>query len=777
MNKKRWALFSVVILMAAACMLAVFRLGAATPPTGTISTTSAPVSWQGSGAFGLSATGENVCVEMPGVHVNCDTFTLTVTGTPAQWAGKQINVSISWVVLASDYDLYVHKDSNTGPEIGKSTAGAPGNRETVAIQPADLDLDGSTVFTAHVVYSVAAAGDQYSGTVSAEAAAGGPTPTPVPLTKSKNWTINYHGQCCEGNLAAAGDNTFVLLPVLVMGNKIKKSSDGGKTWVQKYPPVPASVPYGIEGDMQAFGDDVIFFGTELAAAVVAHSDDKGETYLLVQNPVASAGNDQAWAYLGPLANMNPNPPGPFDEPYVLAGWMRIGTAIAFSFDGGRTFTTQSPLVGNNGSGPEHIVCQQNAAEPVSPDPGDTRVANPLFANQKAGRHGAWGTDRKFYWSETAANNLYVCQTNDFGVNPMNWTGNKHPLSPGPGSDFVVSHTAFDNNGTLYVLHGNKLYVSFNQGKTIAYTHTLPRYGSARKSDPGSDQYFVADCGTVHIGVQEDAGNGAVRVVYLRGTRADTANITWDQELVDEVGDVRLDFLYIVLDGNDIPTISYTTPDVPGPPVIQRDVTTASRNAPMLALGGSTCSLVSVSAASRKTHGPSGPFEVPLPLNGPAGIECRAGGGSNLDTHQVVVKFGEAASFNGVVDVIPEAGKQAELNGLPTMNAANTELTINLKNVSDVQTLTMTLQNVVTAGGAAANVVVPMMVLAGDTNDDARVNVTDTTQTKSRSGQLTEGGNFRSDVNLDGRINVGDVNFVKAHAGASEIKPTRARANK
>ena len=44
--------------------------------------------------------------------------------------------------------------------------------------------------------------------------------------------------------------------------------------------------------MQAFGDDVIFFGTELATAVVAHSDDQGETFTTVQLPVPSVGNDQ-----------------------------------------------------------------------------------------------------------------------------------------------------------------------------------------------------------------------------------------------------------------------------------------------------------------------------------------------------------------------------------------------------------------------------------------------------------------------------------------------------
>src|SRR4029077_19534198 len=234
-----------------------------------------------------------------------------------------------------------------------------------------------------------------------------------------------------------------------------------------------------------------------------------------------------------------------------------------------------------------------------------------------GRHGTWGTDRKFYWTEPAdgANpgdrDLYVCKTGDFGAN---WTGIKHPIPPGPASDFVLSHSAFDNKGTFYVLHGDKLYVSFNQGESFAFVHTIPRYGSARRSDAGSDQFFVVDCGTIHIGLLEDANEGNARVYYLRGAHVDTATPTWEEELVDEVGNVRLDFMYIVLNGNGVPTISYTTPD--------EEVTTASRNAPMPALGGNTCGSISISAVSRKTHVGAGAFDVPLPLDGPPGIECR-----------------------------------------------------------------------------------------------------------------------------------------------------------
>jgi hypothetical protein len=357
----RWSIAVALAVVAFACLALVFKSGAASPTTGTITPGSSPLAWTGTAVGGSSAGGEDTCVE----GVNCDTFTLTVQGTPADWVGKSIRIDASWVVLASDYDLYVHKDSNTGPLVNSSTGGPPSTRETVTITPGDLNASGTTVFTAHVVYFTGVAGDQYSGTATVVSAGPGATPTPTPPPLSTNWTIKYHGQCCEGNLAAAGNNAFVLLPVLVMGNKILKSPDGGVTWTEKYPPIGASVPYGIEGDMQAYKNDVIFFGTELADIVIARSEDFGETFSVTQSPIASGGNDQSWSYLGPLKGMRPAPTGPLpgDEDYVFAGWMRIGTAAVFSFDGARTFPIQTPLVGNNGSGPKHIVCQQNAVPP------------------------------------------------------------------------------------------------------------------------------------------------------------------------------------------------------------------------------------------------------------------------------------------------------------------------------------------------------------------------------------------------------------------------------
>ncbi|HVF72841.1 MAG TPA: hypothetical protein VM940_14660 [Chthoniobacterales bacterium] len=550
MSKKRWTLFTVFLIPSLACLIAVVRMGAANPTTGTIAPNSQPLIWNGS-AVGGTNNGEATCVE----GVNCDTFTLTVSGLPTDWTGKTIQINVSWIVLANDYDVYVHKLNNAGPVVSSSTHGAPSASETVKIDPT---IDGTGVFTVRVVYFTGAAADQYHA-VATVVPANAPAPSPPPL--SPNWNIVYHGTCCEGNLAAAGANTFVLLPELATGNDILKSADDGKTWVKKYPLADVSAPYGIEGDLQAFGDDVIFFGTELADGVAAHSDDRGESWVTTQFPVPFVANDQAWAFLGPFGDMVPGQL----EPYVLAGWFRIGSVAVFSFDGGLTWPVQSPLPAYAQS--LHVVCENNARAPTST--GDTRISNGQYANKKAGRHGAWGTDRKFYWTEPTGGNLYVCKSDDFGVT---WDGIKHPIAPGPGSDYIVTHAAFDSNGTLYVLHGNKLYVSFNQGESLQFVHSLPRWGDAGRADSGADQFFVINSGTIHIALMENAGEGRGRVYYLRGTGVDTATPTWDEELVDVVDNVRLDFMQIVLNGNGVPTISYTTPD--------KEVTTASRKGPM-----------------------------------------------------------------------------------------------------------------------------------------------------------------------------------------------------
>jgi hypothetical protein len=597
------------------------------------------------------------------------------------------------------------------------------------------------------------AGEQ-TNTVSSESAV-----TVAAATPSPNWKINHHGECCEGNLATQGSSVYLLLPILLTGNQIWRSDNDGQTWTKKYPPVDASVPYGIEGDLQAWGNDIDFFGTLLAQGVSAHSTDRGESWTVVPIPVAFPANDQSWSYLGPLLNIAPV--GQVQSvPYVLAGWYRIGSVVLFSFDGGLTWPLQTPLVGDDGSGPSHVVCQQQAHAPTSP--GDTRVLDQNFTNHKAGRHGAWGTDRKFYWTETSngdvgsGSSLYVCKTDNFGAT---WTGIKHPLVPGGGLGYVVTHTGFDNKGTLYVLHGDQLYVSFNQGESFAFVHTLPRFGNALLSDSGADQFFVVNCGTIHIGLIAAGAGGLNDVYYLRGSHVDTATPTWDEEFVESVGSNRLDFFQIVVDGNGIPTMSYTTPG--------SEVTTASRYTPLPLTSAPDCPVVLQSVVSRKTHGAlTPPGDLPLSFTGPATIEPRAGGISS-GNHTLVFTF--LNTLNAAIPVSSITATATTSSGPQSVTAMGSigtdphQYIVNLTGVPNASHLNVTLNSVIDSANNISNVSAHMDVLFGDVNSSGRTDAGDVTQVRNRTVSIpdtTDPASFRFDVNTSGRVDAGDVTATR-----------------
>lgn len=525
---------------------------AASPSSGTIGPASASLGWQGQSYAAAATADPGLCPpkEIDTQNLVCDHFALTVAVDSAYWDTHtgSAGVEIAWASSSNDFDLYVF-DAN-GNEVASSARGGTTFERASIVRPS------GTYEVVVVPFTVV--GSAYTGSASFVSQDGAPPAT------SPKWNVVTHGECCEGNLAAFGSTTYVLLPELLTGNDIERSSDRGQTWQKVYPPADVSVPFGIEGDLRAFGDDVVYFGTELTHGVAAHSDDRGDHFTIVQIPVAFAANDQAWEYLGPVRAC------PLQtEPYVLAGWYRIGSVALFSCDGGLTWPLQTPLAGLDGDGPQHVVCENVAHDPRPA--ADTRIPNANFFNMKAGRHGGWGTDGKFYWSEAKDGFLYICKTNTFGAT---WEGIRHPLAPGTPPDQVVTALAFDDKGTLYILHANKLYVSFDQGESIRFVHTLPRWGNDSTVGDGAAEWFVVGGGTIHIGLKEAAADGTGNIWYLQGRRVATARPLWKEELVNNVAPVRLDFMQIALDGNGIPTIGYTTP-----PNFDKGVTTSSRSSP------------------------------------------------------------------------------------------------------------------------------------------------------------------------------------------------------
>ena len=180
------------------------------------------------------------------------------------------------------------------------------------------------------------------------------------------------------------------------------------------------------------------------------------------------------------------------------------------------------------------------------------------------------------------------------------------------------------------------------------------------------------------------------------------------------------------------------------------------------VGNVTCSagsIVPVSAISRKTHGSVGTFDVDLPLIGQPGIEDRFGGASG--NHTVVITFSVPVTVTSA-NMTPGAGGTGSVS---SFSVNNTQVTVNLTNVSNAQTLSINLVGV-SGGGNSGNVSVPMAVLTGDTNADRFCDAVDVSQTKSQSGKAVNLSNFREDVNVDGFIDAVDTALVKSKSGTA-----------
>ena len=166
--------------------------------------------------------------------------------------------------------------------------------------------------------------------------------------------------------------------------------------------------------------------------------------------------------------------------------------------------------------------------------------------------------------------------------------------------------------------------------------------------------------------------------------------------------------------------------------------------------------VAQSAFSRKVHGGAGTFDVPLPLTGNVGVECRSGGATN--DYQMIVNFASAVTVESVA-VTSGSGS------VSSFSVSGSQVTVNLTGVTDVQRITVTLHNV-NDGTSTGDVPVSMGVLVGDVNGNALVNATDVALTKSQVGQPVSASNFREDVNANGTISSTDVALVKSKVGTA-----------
>ena len=203
-----------IIALVVGILPALRKTSASSPAGGTISATATtPVTWTGTGVAGgalnapVGIGGEDLCQE----GISCDTFTLTVAGNPSDWAGKLIRIKIEWLLPVTDYDLYIHKDSNSGPLAGSSGRGATSPTEPLTWEDTTIDpsVQGTGVYTVRAVYYLATAADQYHGSATIEAKPASPPPPP-PSNEAAPRYQNYAAPPALGN--SAGEPSIGINP-------------------------------------------------------------------------------------------------------------------------------------------------------------------------------------------------------------------------------------------------------------------------------------------------------------------------------------------------------------------------------------------------------------------------------------------------------------------------------------------------------------------------------------------------------------------------------------
>ncbi len=366
------AIFVLAMIFAPPQMI---EADAASPTSTTLSpTATSPVTWAGTaiGGGALNAApvigSETLCRE----GLTCDTFTLNVGGTPAAWAGKLVRVKIEWSLPVTDYDLYVHKGSNSGPLVASSGRGitSPGQPLTIEDTTIDPAASGTGIYTVRAVYYAATTVDQYRGSAAVEAKPFvPPTATPTPSNAQPPSYRNYAapdglGQSAgEPTLGANWDTGAVMFIASLETLRVRFNdavSPATATWEDVSAPTTSMTSLDpilfTDSDAGASRTNRTFV-SQLAGKVslMAFTDDDGATWTPSQGSGINSGVDHQTLGGGPYARnadgslkggavQLPGLDAAFYPNAVYYASQDIGLAqIARSDNGGLTFGLAVPM--------------------------------------------------------------------------------------------------------------------------------------------------------------------------------------------------------------------------------------------------------------------------------------------------------------------------------------------------------------------------------------------------------------------------------------------------
>src|SRR5713226_8555773 len=200
------------------CFIAISNTHAQDPDHGSLGPNGPDVTWQGTAtAPGGGVNTEAACVD----GVNCEVFTLTVTGTKAGWNGQKVQVELTWGSSLNEDDIYIHQGTLTGPLVSSAMNGPGLTNQTTFI---DVAQWGTGVFVVHVVYDTTPnVTDHYTGTASAVPVT--PVPPP-PAPQDTGPKVGYENFEAPGVLTQVTQTSSGALTVEYMGRGAGEPSVG-----------------------------------------------------------------------------------------------------------------------------------------------------------------------------------------------------------------------------------------------------------------------------------------------------------------------------------------------------------------------------------------------------------------------------------------------------------------------------------------------------------------------------------------------------------------------
>jgi hypothetical protein len=204
----------VIILFAAATISR-----AQNPSSGSVGPSGPAVTWVQTAPPnpGGGVNTESACVD----GVNCEVFTLTVTGSTAEWAGQRVKVRLDWNSGLNEYDIYIHKDTLNGPLVTSAFNGPGLTSQTAYI---DMTQNDPGVYVVHVAFDTTPDPTApYSGTASA---APQTPPPPPPAPQDAGPKIGYENFEAPGVLTQVTQTSSGGLTVEYIGRGAGEPSIG-----------------------------------------------------------------------------------------------------------------------------------------------------------------------------------------------------------------------------------------------------------------------------------------------------------------------------------------------------------------------------------------------------------------------------------------------------------------------------------------------------------------------------------------------------------------------